>query len=87
MKDHRINNGIINLECLIHQEALCAKVSALKSVIDIVVKAVNFILFRGLNHRQFLQLLLQTMVCIKICFISAMYVGLVEVKCYEKCTY
>ena len=40
-----------------------------------------------LNHRQFRQLLLQTVVCMEICFISAMYVGLVEVKCYEECTY
>ena len=87
MKDHRINNDIINLECVSHLEALCAKVLTLKSVIDRVVKAVNFIFFRGLNHRQFLQLFLQTMVCIEICFISAMYVGLVEVKCHKKCTY
>ena len=63
------------------------KVSILKSVIDIVVKAVNFILFRGLNHRQFRQLLLQTVVCMEICFVAAMYVGLVEGKCYEECTY
>ena len=54
---HGINNDIINLQCRIDQEALCAKVSTLKSVIDIVVKAVNFILFPGLNHRQFRQLL------------------------------
>ena len=88
MEDHGINNDIINLQCLIHQEALCAKVSTLESVIDIVVKAVNFILFRGLlNHRQFRQLLLQTIACVKICFISAMYVGSVEVKCYKECTY
>ena len=87
MEDHRINNDIIKLQCLVHQEALCAKVSTLKSVIDIVVKAVNFILFRGLNHRQFRQLLLQREICIEICFISAIYVGLVEMKCYEECTY
>ena len=87
MKEHGINNDTINLQCLIHQEALCAKVSTLKNVIDIGVKTVNFILFRGLNHPQFRQLLLQTVICMEICFISAMYVGLVEVKCYEECTY
>ena len=87
MEDHRINNDIIKLRCLIHQEALCAKVSTLKSVIDIVVKAVNFILFRELNHLQFRQPLLQREICIEICFISAIYVGLVEMKCYEECTY
>ena len=86
MEDQRINN-VIKLQCLIHLEALCAKVSTLKSVIDIVVKTVNFILFRGLKHRQFRQLLLQREICIKICFISAVYVGLVEVKCYEECTH
>ena len=32
--DHEINNDIY----LIHQEAWCAKVSSLKSVIDIMVK-------------------------------------------------
>ena len=87
MEDHRINNDIIMLQCLIYQEALCAKASTVKSFIDIMVKAVNFILFRGLNHRQFHQLLLQREICIEICFISAIYVGLVEMKCYEECTY
>ena len=38
MEDQRINNDIIKLHCLIPLEALCAKVSTLKSVIDIVVK-------------------------------------------------
>ena len=83
MEDHRINNDIIKLQSIIHQEALCATVSTLKSVIDIVVKAMNFIFLRGLKHRQFGQLLLQREICIKICFISATHVGLVEMKCYE----
>ena len=52
--------------------------------ISIVVKAENFILFQGLNHRQFRQPLLQAEICMEICFISAMYVGLVEVKCYQE---
>ena len=68
---------------LSYQEALCAKVLTFKSVIDIVVKAVNFILFPGLNYRQFRPLLLPTVFCMEIRFISAMYVGLVEVKCCE----
>ena len=87
MEDQRIKNDIIKLQCLIHLEALFAKVSTLKSVIDIVVKTVNFILFRGLNHRQFRLLLLQREICIEICFISAVYAGLVEVKRYEECTH
>ena len=56
MVDHGIDNDIINLPFRIDQEALCVKVSTLKGVIDIMVKAVNFILFPGLNHRQFRQL-------------------------------
>ena len=75
MEDHGINNNSINLQCFIRQKALCAKVSTLKSIIDIVAKAVNFVLFRGLNHRQFRQPLLQTVVCMEICFISALYIG------------
>ena len=48
------------MQCLIHQEALCAKVASLKTIMDIVLKTVNFILSRGLNRRQFRQLLLET---------------------------
>lgn len=51
---------IKKVHCLIHQEVLCAKSSILKEVMDVVVKSVNFILSRGLNHRQFRELLLET---------------------------
>ena len=60
MEDLGINNNITKLQCLIHQEALCTKISSLKSVMNIVVKVVNFILSQGLNYPQFRQLLLQT---------------------------
>ena len=33
--------------------------ASLKNIMDVVVKTVNFILSRGLNHRQFRQLLLE----------------------------
>ena len=59
MENNEINNNIVKLQCLIHQEALCAKVSSLKNIMDVVLKTVNFILSRGLNHRQFRQLLLE----------------------------
>ena len=60
MKNNEINNNnIVKLQCLIHQEALCAKVASLKNILDVVLKTVNFILSRGLNHRQFRQLLLE----------------------------
>ena len=53
MKNNEINNNIVKLQCLIHQEALCAKVASLKNIMDVVVKTVNFILSRGLSHLQF----------------------------------
>ena len=59
MENNEINNNIVKLQCLIHQEALCAKVASLKNIMDVRVKTVNFILSRGLNHRQFRQLLLE----------------------------
>jgi hypothetical protein len=52
-----IKHNVRKVHCIIHQEALCAKKSNLKDVMDVVVKAVNVILSRGLNHRQFRQLL------------------------------
>ena len=39
---------------------MCAKISSSKSVMNIVVKVVNFILSRGLNHHHFDLLLFQT---------------------------
>ena len=59
MENNEINNNIVKLHCLIHQEALCAKVASLKNIMDVVLKTVNFILSRELNHRQFRQLLIE----------------------------
>ncbi|CAI9736530.1 general transcription factor II-I repeat domain-containing protein 2-like [Octopus vulgaris] len=39
--------------CIIHQESLCSKIIKFDHVMDNVVKAVNFIRSRALNHRQF----------------------------------
>ncbi|XP_065668179.1 general transcription factor II-I repeat domain-containing protein 2A-like [Hydra vulgaris] len=52
-----INREIISYHCIIHQEQLCAKVLEMKNVMEIVIHTVNFIRSRGLNHRQFKQLL------------------------------
>ena len=48
---------LIFLHCIIHQEVLCKKVLDMKHVVDPVVKIVNFIWARDLNHRQFITLL------------------------------
>uniref|UniRef100_A0A8C4NE98 SPIN-DOC-like zinc-finger domain-containing protein n=1 Tax=Eptatretus burgeri TaxID=7764 RepID=A0A8C4NE98_EPTBU len=43
--------------CLVHQEALCAKSVTITEVLTVVVRAVNFVCTRALNHRQFRDLL------------------------------
>ena len=52
-----INHEIISYHCIIHQEQLCAKVLEMQNVMELVIHSVNFIRSRGLNHRQFKQLL------------------------------
>ena len=48
---------LIFLHCIIHQEVLCKNVLDTRHVVDPVVKIVNYIRTRGLNHRQFTKLL------------------------------
>lgn len=43
--------------CIVHQENLCAKALKLDYVMQVVIKAVNFIRSRALNHRQFQEFL------------------------------
>ena len=40
------------VHCIVHQEALCAKSLQKKNVMDVVVKTVNFVRARRLNHKQ-----------------------------------
>ncbi|XP_075058530.1 zinc finger BED domain-containing protein 5-like [Mixophyes fleayi] len=59
LEDH-IGRSTVKFHCMIHQESLCAKMSnsELNSVMDTVVKIVNFIIARSsLPHRQFKLLL------------------------------
>ncbi|XP_060786507.1 general transcription factor II-I repeat domain-containing protein 2A-like [Neoarius graeffei] len=51
---------VIFLHCIIHQEALCKSVLQLDHVVKPVVKLVNFIRARGLQHRQFIAFLEET---------------------------
>lgn len=43
----------VQMHCIVHQEALCAKTVHLGNVMNTVVKAVNIIRARGLYHREF----------------------------------
>ena len=45
--------AIHKMHCIIHQEAMRARSANLVDVMSVVVKVVNSILSRSLNHRQF----------------------------------
>jgi len=43
----------VALHCIIHQHALCSKCLKFQHVMSVVLKCVNYIRSRGLQHRQF----------------------------------
>ena len=53
LKEKNISDNIEIFHCIIHQQNLCAKSSKFRHIMVPVIKAVNFIRARGLNHRQF----------------------------------
>ena len=46
-------HDVLSFHCIIHQESLCKSSLNIKHIMDPVVRAVNLIRARGLNHRQF----------------------------------
>ena len=46
-------SDLIHYHCIIHQEALVARVLSMNDVMNVVVKCVNFIKKTRVNHRQF----------------------------------
>ena len=53
LKEKNISDNIAIFHCIIHRQNLRAKSLKFKHVMGPVIKAVNFIRSRGLNHRQF----------------------------------
>ncbi|XP_049430459.1 general transcription factor II-I repeat domain-containing protein 2-like [Epinephelus fuscoguttatus] len=46
-------DSAISLHCIIHQQALCSRCLKFDNVMSVVVKCINFIRSRGLQHRHF----------------------------------
>ena len=51
------NLCMMKYHCTVHQENLCAKALKMDNIMQIVIKDVNFIRAKGLNHRQFQEFL------------------------------
>nr|KAF6387667.1 hypothetical protein mMyoMyo1_008130 [Myotis myotis] len=60
VKEENPNQDVIFLHCIIHQESFCKSILQLNHVINPVVKLVNFIQAKGLQHRQFIKFLEET---------------------------
>nr|KAF6378892.1 hypothetical protein mMyoMyo1_009781 [Myotis myotis] len=60
VKEENPNQDVIFLHCIIHQESLCKSILQLNHVVNPVIKLVNFIRAKGLQHRQFIKFLEET---------------------------
>ena len=60
VKEEKPDQDVIFLYCIIHQEVLCKSTLQLNHVLNSVVKLVNFIRARRLQHRQFIVFLEET---------------------------
>ena len=57
MSNEYDNRELINVHCIIHQEALCAKSVALNTILKNVNRIILFIRANALHHRQFREIL------------------------------
>lgn len=60
VKEENPEQEVIFLHCIIHQESLCKSVLKLSHVVNPVIKLVNCIRAKGLQHRQFIAFLEET---------------------------
>lgn len=51
------NTVLMAYHCIVHQGNLCGKVLKMENVLGVVIKTINFIRAKGLNHRQFQEFL------------------------------
>ena len=72
--------NVVVSHCIIHQENLCTKVLDFADIMGNVVKCVNYIRARGLNHRQFKTFLeeLDSEYSDVVAYISLLYVSSLE---------
>ncbi|XP_059530893.1 general transcription factor II-I repeat domain-containing protein 2A-like isoform X5 [Myotis daubentonii] len=57
----KINHDILTYHCIIHQEALCVQTfpEEICKVMELVIKIINSIIAKALNHRQFKEFLVE----------------------------